>query len=135
MSVKYWDYTDDISGYWHDSGNTTISSGDYWPDRIYWTNTTSSSADMVLRVIRILVKNPKHWTKQDAADFVYLINKGTNTGFKVEMVIDGNIEITDPSIEKRSMKNFLPLLLSVANAKDAEIIRDFFEKHPLEKQE
>jgi hypothetical protein len=66
------------------------------------------------------------------ADYVYLVNDATRTGFKITMVIhNDDIDITDPNVEKRDMEDFVPLLLSRASAEDQEKIRAFFEAHPL----
>ena len=63
------------------------------------------------------------------ANFTKLINDDTDTGFTVEMWISGDIKITDPSIERRSMADFMPLLLSRASAADQDTIRKFFDRH------
>ncbi len=78
---------------------------------------------------RILVKTPKKWSKKTAKAYVKLINKKTRTGWVVSMLIDGKVTICDPTIEKRKMKQFKPLLLWNASVADTELIKAFFKKH------
>ena len=76
---------------------------------------------------RILVKLPKKWGKKRVMAFADLINVKTRTGWKVELVIHGGIEICDPSLEVRKLKRVVPLLLERASQEDKAIIQDFLE--------
>lgn len=132
MSVEYYD--------WSSTSSTTT---DDWK----WFSDTSSSTSSYYRIYserpnriyserprRYLVSAPAHWTDEDNIAFVHLLNQETRTGFIVEMVIKGDILITDPNIEHRSMKNFLPLLRVRARGDDGRKIDEFFKQHPLESE-
>lgn len=60
---------------------------------------------------------------------VDLVNRETKTGHYIEMVIWGDVTITDPNIETRTMKEYVPLLCSYANPADLKKIVRFFKKH------
>ena len=79
-------------------------------------------------VRRILVAAPKNWDKKRCLAFAKLINNKTNTGWNVEMIIKGEITITDPDIETRTMKEFLPLLKKRATKADINKIDKFIGK-------
>ena len=60
---------------------------------------------------KILVSSPKNWTKEQNMEFVELVNIKTKTGWIVTLVIEnGDILITDPNVEKRTMIEFTPLV-------------------------
>src|ERR1051326_182317 len=59
---------------------------------------------------QLLVTNPKKWTKKTRLAFAELVNRKTRTGWIVTMIIDGEITVCDPNIERRSMRDFVPLL-------------------------
>ena len=125
MATTYWDYWDDAPT---TSSSTTTTSG------TYTTSGTTSATDVywLYTVRKYLVKAPESWMKSARADFTKLINDETKTGFKVEMWIDGIIEITDHSIDMRTMKEFVPLLKSYANLEDRAKIDAFFERYDAE---
>lgn len=81
---------------------------------------------------RVVVPLPKHWTEQQALAFVDLINLKTKTGWKVTSLVRGDILICDPTIEKRPLRDFLPLLKLNANGEDASAIDRFIEEAKLE---
>jgi len=62
--------------------------------------------------------------------FVKLVNMETKTGWLVTMVIKGDIIITDPNIETRTMEEFVPLLRWDASRNDNAKIDMFFDEHP-----
>ncbi len=121
MSSRYWD-----------SGTT---SGTWSTNDSSWSNASNTSSNYCYyrtAIRRFLVASPEHWTDDDALAFVELINEKTNTGFKVTMLIKGDVLITDPWIEKRTMEEFLPLLRSSAVTRnDRTLIDEFFKLHPL----
>lgn len=81
---------------------------------------------------KILVRAPEKWTEEQNMKFVELVNIKTETGWMVTLVIkNGDIIITDPDIEKRTIKEFIPLLLNSANMDDVAIINEFFSDNPL----
>lgn len=134
--ANYWDYPNQCGPYWRSTSTTTTSTTGSSGTFYYGTSTSTSTwpltAPQVVWVQRhYLIEEPEHWTDQDAADFTYLVNDATKTGFKVLMRMKGDVQIADPNVEKRSMADFVPLLLSRAQPEDQEVIRDFFEKHPL----
>lgn len=118
MTWNYWDYH---------STATTTATGTTWGSP--WTS--ASTATYYFSYRQILVETPEHWTDEDVEAFVRLINIDTKTGFTVTMVIKGDILITDPNVETRSMKNFAPLLRSCATKGDLGKINEFFNTHPL----
>jgi len=80
----------------------------------------------------ILVESPKNWTKDEILLFAELVNIKTKTGWKVKMIINGDIIITDPTVETKTMKEFIFLLRAKANIQDTEAIIRFFSKHSIE---
>ncbi len=117
MGCGYWDY--------NDTGTTTSTWGD--------TDSTSTAtpsylsiATPTMRVRRILVRIPDRWDKEKHAAFVKLVNRDTNTGWKVEMIITGDIAIVDPDIETREMDEFAILLKENADFSDKRKINAFF---------
>ena len=66
------------------------------------------------------------------AAYVILVNKQTNTGWRIDYLIDGHVTICDPSIQVRSMRDFLPWLTERASLEDKGTIKKFFEAHPLD---
>jgi hypothetical protein len=81
---------------------------------------------------RFMIEQPESWTNNDAIAFMHLINDETKTGYIVEMIITGDILITDPNIEHRTMKQFIPLLRRSAIKDDRDKINSFFVEHPIE---
>lgn len=124
MAVYYWDY-------WTDQSPTTSTASDWTTPSgatgtgVWWSYTTTTMS--VVR--KYLIKEPESWTDEVSAAFVHLLNDETNTGFKIEMLIRGDIRITDPSIDTRTMVEFVPLLKSRAVGKDRETVETFFEEH------
>ncbi len=121
MPSTYWD------GYSNNStGQSTASYG--------WGNSWTSTSTMYYPVWtysvikKYLVEAPQSWTQEAIDKFIRLVNIDTRTGFRVEMVIKGDVLITDPEIEKRSMKDFRPLLSFHASAEDNEKIKAFFDE-------
>ena len=112
--VTYYPYDTDTST------ASTASSNDY----------DTSTCTYYVPVQRMLVHYPESWTKEIAFKFSELLNLETKTGWKIILVINGDITIMDPSIEVRTMKDFLPLLRSYACGEDREKIDAFFEQHP-----
>ena len=91
-----------------------------WPTRTYTS---------ITRII--LVKVPKKWTKIQNLKFTGLVNKETNTGWIVTLIIEGKVVITDPNVERRTMAEFIPLLKDKANSVDIKKIRKFFKNNPI----
>jgi len=124
MAYGYWDGWNDSStstgtttnGWTTDAGTTTGGTGNYY------------YIPMIVR--RLLVPVPDHWSDEDTDAFVRLVNIETKTGWQVEMIIKGDILITDPDIEVREMKDFMPLFKQRAGRGDREKIIKFFEEHP-----
>lgn len=143
MAPYYWDYPTSGTGYWDNytgtATNTSTSGGGTYR-RYHDTGTITSSTSTNSTngwvyysvVVRkdYLIEHPAHWSDADAADFVALVNDKTRTGFTITMLIKGDIAITDPNVERRSMADFVPLLLRHASAEDQKVIRDFFAAHP-----
>jgi len=115
MALDYWD-CDTTSPTWGGSGSTT---GTETADYYY----VSAPVEWVKKII---VKTPKHWDKIKHAAWVKLVNQDTTTGWKVDMIIHGNILITDPSIEIREMNAFTVLMKETAGDLDKEKINEFF---------
>ena len=128
MATGYWDYdgtgttTGDLGDNWTvDSTQGTTTSGSYT-----WTNTATTSTRYIVR--RVIVKHPEHWDKQKTADYVKLVNKETNTGWKIDMVFEGDVAIVDPDVEIREMDEFAILLKHRASQEDCEKIDKFFKE-------
>jgi hypothetical protein len=74
---------------------------------------------------------PENWSDEQNMKFVELVNIKTKTGWIVTLVIkNGDIIITDPDIERRTMNEFAPLLRKNANDSDLELINKFFTENP-----
>ena len=125
--VDYWDSTGGTSSYWSDDNSATTSGTSYT-----WTNAATANTYYHVVYRKILVQQPANWSKEDVLDFVRLVNIKTKTGWNVEMLIEGNILITDPNIEVRKMNAFIPLFKQRAGEKDLETINKFYEDHPLD---
>ena len=122
MAVEYWNY-------WETAGTTSgTTNSDWYPCPTVSTNNTTNW--IVYRVVRrYLVEIPESWNEKINAKFVVLLNDQTNTGFIVEMVVRGDIRITDQSIEVRTMEDFVPLLRQHAKKADWTKIQKFFKKY------
>ncbi len=126
--IDYWDSDGTASGYWSEENSATTNSTSYTST----SNAAASNYYHIVRYRRILVPQPANWSKEDVLDFVRLVNGKTKTGWIVEMLIEGNILITDPDIEVRKMSAFIPLFKQRANKNDLETINKFYEDHPLD---
>ncbi|WP_157951654.1 hypothetical protein [Agrobacterium pusense] len=134
--IRYWDYPTSVSNYWSTSGATTSATNATSSTRFYSASGTNSFTSFTNNVYvtvtrQYVVTVPEHWTREDCADLTLLINDETKTGFKITMWMEGDIDITDPSVEKRALEDFIPLLLSHAGHEDQLKIRSFFSAHPL----
>lgn len=116
--------------YWNDSTTTTTDTSNW--DTSGTTGTASSLDYMYTTVVttttytrKLLVRAPKNWSKRDQDAFINLVNKDTNTGWKIEMMIPGDVELVDHSIEVVSMQSFFDILRSHAGALDKEKIDNF----------
>ena len=58
------------------------------------------------------------WSDQACATLTRLINDETRTGFKIEMWINGDVRVTDPTVNIRDLDWFLMRLRQVASASD-----------------
>src|SRR5436190_10306040 len=106
MSTTYYDPTWSQNWTW---GNSTASGGDY-TITVSSTNTDCTYPHHY-RVVRkeMMVFRPEKWTEKEELAFVKLINSDTSTGWNIKMLIRGDVLITDPAIETRTMKEFIPL--------------------------
>ena len=138
--VQYWDY-----------GSSSTSSGDFYNPTVfsqtattmgtptgsqyyyYPSNATGTSTTLYYSYVvqRFLVDVPEHWGEPEIAGFTRLINDETKTGFKVEMVINGQVKITDPDVQHRDMGAFALLIKKYANAEDRATIDKFFVQVPI----
>ena len=120
MATTYWDY--------NGTGSTTTRS-DWIGSTANWTTTATDTAWSAYRTVRtILVEAPKSWGEAIQAALTKLVNDETDTGWTITMWIRGDIKITDPNIERRSMKDFVPLLKHRASERDRSLIDKFFDK-------
>lgn len=130
MAIGYWDTatgasTGDLGTGWNfDSPTGAPDTSASVPSRDYGGFTWYR----IRKARTILVKSPQAWDKAKTAAFVQLVNKETNTGWKVDMVIEGEVAITDPNIEIREMDEFVPLLKENAGNEDIERINRFFNE-------
>lgn len=121
--------------YWNDSTTTGTASTSAF-SIVYSTTATSTGASWTPypRVItkRVFVKQPLAWDKQISDAWVRLVNEETDTGWKIEARINGDIEIIDPFIDVREMKDFIGLLTANAKTHDRLLIEEFFAEHGTE---
>lgn len=126
--------TSDWVRYW-DGGTSSTSTATDWVTEAEYTGTGTTASDwtyyprQVLK--RIIVKPPKHWSKKINDFFVNLVNDKTNTGWKVTALLR-EIEIVDPMIDVREMRDFIGLLKARASTHDRGVIDAFFKKHGLD---
>ena len=93
MAIGYWDYDG--------TGATTGTLGDHWNCDTSATTSTAPSYTPntylvmipVVRIRRIMVKSPLDWDKAKLAAFVRLVNREVGTGWKVTMVIEGDVVV------------------------------------------
>lgn len=78
---------------------------------------------------RIAVRLPGKWSKRVKLAWVKLFNEDTDTGWKVEMLIEGTIIITDPNIEQRDIQSFIELAKWRASDKDKKKLDAFMRRH------
>lgn len=148
--AAYWDYnpTSTTSGNYYNprtiwrsytDGGTTSTTGYDWSNQTGTASTWGSPNTLyyyytaTVRVEKVLVRVPEHWGEPEIAGFTRLINDETKTGWTVEMVISGDIKITDPTVQIRDMAAFALLLKRYANQSDRETIDRFFATVPIEK--
>lgn len=133
-SIWYYDSTyatgSTASGCWYQNPScatttsTTANENATYSNVINWTT--------YYRPRSYIVTAPDHWTREDAEALSDLVNHRTKTtGFKVTLIIRGEIEITDPTMERRTMRDFVPLLKAAASAEDRKTIDAFFKDHKL----
>jgi hypothetical protein len=128
----YWDYNGTSASTWRTTSTNASTNYDTSLTGCGWS---SSSLYYPIPVTRkILVENPKSWTKEQGLKFVELLNVKTKTGFTVILLIEGNVLITDPDVEKRTMLDFIPLLRKRANDGDLQLINEFFENNPCDEK-
>jgi hypothetical protein len=123
MAINYYDWAKTNSDW------STSTSGFTWNEM---STSSSSTIYTFYPARRFLIEQPESWTNNDAIAFVHLINDETKTGYIVEMIINGDVLITDPNIEHRTMKQFIPLLRRSATNDDRDKINSFFIEHPIE---
>jgi len=127
MGTNYWDYWR-VGNY---SNNTTDTSACYDTSISTGTSWSSSNLYYEYKTRKILVSAPDKWTDKQNMEFVELVNIKTKTGWYVTLVIKGgDIIITDPNIEKRSMVDFIPLLLCRTNHEETDLINKFLIDNP-----
>lgn len=126
-TIDYWDYN--RHGSWT-SGTTGTTSSSY-------TNAYDTSASpsyhyyRTYTVRKILITAPENWSEEQVMSFTELVNIKTKSGWIIRMVIkNGNITITDPDVERRTMNDFIPLLKKHCSNEDIQLINDFFSKNP-----
>lgn len=126
------------SYYWDPHQTSTSTSGTATNSTRYNNSASSTTTNWyyVTAVVtrEMLIEEPEHWEDSDRDGFTRLVNLETKTGWIVKLWIKGDVCITDPTIERRSMADFLPLLRSSAKSvDDLTRINDFFDAHPLSK--
>ncbi len=128
--IRYADWSSDTYNLPVDwSGSSTSSS-------IYINSSTTASANtywlplVVYR--RFAVPRPEGWTFAEEVEFARVINEETDGSWLVEMIVDGNVLITDPRIEKRELCDLLPLMYRTMTKADAAKIRAYVAAHPLD---
>jgi hypothetical protein len=120
--------------YWDPDWTSTTDTSTGWDINCTNTDTAASRYEWVVRTY--LVEAPAHWTEEDQDAFTRLVNIETHTGFKVVMWIrGGDILITDPNVERRTMADFVPLLKAYGSQADRDAINAFFDEHGLEPPE
>lgn len=126
-TTSYWDYN-----YTGSTTGTTWTNSPLCPytTGTSWSNTSACSTDYYITTRRILVTAPDKWSDKQNMRFIELVNIHTKTGWKVTLVIKGgDILITDPNVEKRTMAEFVPLLKDRASGEDLVKINKFFKKN------
>ena len=124
-NIEYWDTSTDNNHWTSNNADTSASTTDYCDYRV-----VSREGRVYTR--EILVESPEHWDDEDHKAYVDLVNHKTRTGWIIKFIIKGKVMITDPTIETRKMKDFIPLLKWRASEEDRQKIDEFFEEHKLE---
>ena len=122
MAIFYWNN-------WSDSTTTSGSASWYSVDATSSTSTAFDFNTYPPPPRRVIVKHPPHWDKKTTEAYVRLVNQDTKTGWRVTMLISGDLVIVDPTIDVRSMAGFVPLLKMRASDEDKAKIETFFERH------
>jgi len=111
------------------NSTATTSTSDYYPLDEGTAGGTSTTGDYRYRRVReILVEHPDDWSDEDHEAYVDLVNNQTNTGWKVTMLIKGEVKIYDENIERMPMLEFLPILKQKASKGDIGKIDTFFSE-------
>lgn len=126
MAAYYWDY--------QTAANTTstTTSGSYTCTAYTYCTTSTTTYWIPPPPREIIVKHPEHWTDEQTARYVRLVNDETQTGWLIKMIMNGEIRIVDPNIDIRTMKEFVPLLKHRASKEDRERIDAFFAENGIE---
>lgn len=125
--IRYYDCTASSSD---DVIVTAICTDSDSASTAFYTDTNSGFNGYVPR--QVLIEMPEHYEEEDVLALARLVNVHTKTGWVMGMIIMGKIIITDPRIERRTLKDFLPLLRRRASPTDLETIARFFGEHPLD---
>ena len=127
MAINYYNWA---SG---STNSTSLDLSSVSTTATQWLTVTCSSCGSTSwslpRPRRMLVHVPSHWARETVLAFVRLLNKETNTGWTINMVIwnDPEITICDPDIEVREFSDWLSLVAFRANPEDAARLRSFVE--------
>ena len=114
---------------YHDYGSTTTTGADTWSTG--WTGASSTTWYYTTEIRKYLVTCPENWGQSIIDAFCRLVNDDTDTGFSIDMIICGDIKITDPNIDVRDMESFRLLFKSHASVSDKEKIDAFFNANPI----
>lgn len=115
-------------GYWDSS--SANSTNPLWGNRIFHDSTYSVYT--IQRIPKqVLVITPEGWSNKEVFSFEELVNHRIDTCWSVDMIIRGDVSITNPNIEAREMKDFIPLLKYHTASRHIYKIDKFIKDHPL----
>jgi len=99
-------------------------------DRIYQDSTFSAYYTIWHTPRQVLVIVPEIWSDEDTLAYEKLIHE-IDTPWSIDMIIRGDVLITNPNIEIREMKDFIPLLKHHTAPCYVKRIEEFIKEHPL----
>ena len=131
MAANYWDYIHDSTtgDDWisYDTASDATGATPHDAGIRWWYESTTTGTQYFRRYI---VTGFKNWLKRHRADLTKLINDETDTGWTIEMWMDGDIDVCDPSIEIIKARAWWHKVRARANSRDLAKLDDFYESLP-----
>jgi hypothetical protein len=117
MAVRYWDYYRHCTG-----GTSTTSTMPTWTGTATTASSTAIYPQYITVVKNYVITGADGWLDEARANLTRVINDETNTGFKITMWMNGDVDIVDPAVTVQDLDWFLFKLRQVSCPTDFEKI-------------